>query len=118
MAAEKNFENRIKKFLDEQGAWYVKFFANAMTKSGIPDILVCLNGKFIGIEVKQEKGTPSDLQEYHLRQIEKSGGIGILLYPSGFEKFKDEILFFKETSLFLKADKELGYIKFKRGWYE
>lgn len=33
---EKNFENRIKKYLESKGAWFVKFFANAYTSSGIP----------------------------------------------------------------------------------
>ena len=28
MAAEKNFENRLKKFLEDEGCWFVKFFAN------------------------------------------------------------------------------------------
>lgn len=26
MAEEKNFENKIKKFLDEQNCWYVKYW--------------------------------------------------------------------------------------------
>ena len=117
MAREKNFENQIKKYLEEKGAWFVKYFANSMTKAGIPDILVCLKGKFIAIEVKAETGRPSELQEYHLKQINKAGGFGILLYPSGFEKFKKEIEFYLRTDLFIKNNCD-GYIKFKRGWYE
>ena len=57
MAAEKNFENKIKHHLTEIGAWFIKYWAGAeYTKSGIPDILVCLNGIFLGIEVKAPKG--------------------------------------------------------------
>jgi len=52
MAAEKSFENKIKAELHNKGAWRVKFFANAFTPSGIPDILSCYNGRFLGIEVK------------------------------------------------------------------
>ena len=88
---EKTFENKIKKYLKSKGAWYVKFFANAYTPSGIPDILVCLDGRFIAIEVKAENGEPSDLQEYNLKKIARAGGIGILLYPSGFDNFKNYI---------------------------
>ena len=88
---EKKFENKLKKYLDSKGAWYVKYFANAYTPSGIPDILVSLNGYFIAIEVKAENGKPSDLQLYNLNKIAKSGGIGILLYPSGFKDFKNYI---------------------------
>ena len=88
MGPEKTFETKIKSFLDEQGAWYVKFFANRMTKEGIPDILACINGYFVGIEVKAQNGKPSDLQLYHCEKIRKSGGFAFVLYPTGFDDFK------------------------------
>lgn len=98
MAAEKNFENKVKKFLNEQGAWHVKFFANSFTKSGIPDILACVNGYFVGIEVKAQNGTPSELQFYNVRKIREAGGFAIILYPSGFEEFKKFIIDLKQDS--------------------
>ncbi len=63
MAAEKNFENRVKKYLDEYGCWWLKYWGGAAyTKSGIPDILCCSDGMFLGIEVKAPNGKPSILQ--------------------------------------------------------
>jgi len=92
MAEEKNFENKVKKFLKEKGVWFLKYWGGAAyTKSGIPDLLVCCNGYFLGIELKASKGKPSDLQLYNLRQIEKAGGIGMILYPKHFEQFKEFI---------------------------
>lgn len=91
MAQEKSFENKIKKFLEEQGCWYVKYFANRMTKSGIPDILACVNGYFVAIEVKASNGKPSELQYYHRDKIRATGGISIILYPEQFDEFKDYI---------------------------
>lgn len=89
MAAEKNFENRVKTFLKDRGAWVLKYWGGAAyTKSGVPDLLVCFSGWFIGIELKAPRGKPSDLQLYQLREIEKAGGVGILLYPKDFEDFK------------------------------
>ena len=45
MAAEKNFENRVKKYLDEYGCWWLKYWGGAAyTKSGIPDLLVSSDG--------------------------------------------------------------------------
>lgn len=95
MAAEKNFENRVKKFLKDKGAWFVKYWGGAsmngksFTKSGIPDLLVCCNGSFVAVELKAEKGKPSDLQLYNLKQIDRSGGYAVLLYPEHFELFKN-----------------------------
>ena len=91
---EKNFENRVKSFLKDQGCWFIKYWSgNAQngkkfTKDGIPDILCCCNGKFIGIELKASDGKPSDLQTYNLKKIDGSGGYGILLYPDKYEEFQ------------------------------
>lgn len=92
MGAEKNFENKIKGFLKEKHCWFVKYWGGGeFTKAGIPDILCCCNGFFIGIEVKAENGKPSDLQLRNLRLIDKANGFAILLYPTDFQAFKDFI---------------------------
>lgn len=86
----------MKKFLDSEGIWYVKFFANSFTKSGIPDILACVNGYFVGIEIKAQNGKPSELQLYHIRKIRESRGFAVVLYPSAFNEFKEFILDLKK----------------------
>lgn len=97
MAAEKNFENRIKDFLKSKGCWFIKYWSGSssrgktFTKEGIPDILCCCNGKFIGIEVKAKNGKPKPLQLWNLRKIEEAGGFGVLLYPDQWELFKNFI---------------------------
>ncbi len=88
MAAEKHFENKIKKFLKDNNAWFVKYFANGYTKVGVPDILACVNGYFLGIEVKASNGKPSPSQIHNLKKIDEAGGYAILLYPDQFDLFK------------------------------
>ena len=92
MGPEKIFETKIKEFLSEHGIYHVKYFANRNTKAGIPDILACVNGYFVAIEVKAQGGTVKELQKYHLSKIRESGGFGYVVYPSGFEKLKRVIL--------------------------
>lgn len=88
MAGEKNFENKIKKFLKENGCWYVKYFANRNTRAGVPDLLACVGGHFVAIEVKGATGKPSELQLWNVEQIRNAGGIAIVLYPDQFDEFK------------------------------
>lgn len=88
MTAEKTFENKVKKYIEDQGGWQVKFFANRMTKTGIPDILACINGYFLAVEVKAKNGKPSELQKYHVKKINDAGGYAIILYPQDWELFK------------------------------
>lgn len=91
MAAEKTFENKIKKYLSDNNIWHVKYFANGFTKSGIPDILACCNGYFLAIEVKSEVGRPSELQLHHIEKIKQSGGHAVIVKPSQFEELKELI---------------------------
>lgn len=91
MAAEKLFENKIKKYLKDNGAYWVKYFGCKYSTSGTPDILACVNGYFLAIEVKAKSGTPSDLQLEKIAQIRKAGGFGYVAYPSGWSKLKSII---------------------------
>ena len=92
MAAEKNFENKVKKFLKDEGAWVLKYWGGAAyTKSGVLELESMLDNRPLAIELKAPNGRPSDLQLYNLREIEKAGGIGILLYPKDYEQFKQFI---------------------------
>lgn len=86
--SEKNFENKIKKYLKDNGCYFVKFFANSFTKTGVADVLACVNGYFVAIEVKADKGKPSELQYYNQREVRKAGGISIIVYPNQWEDFK------------------------------
>ena len=42
--------------------------------SGIPDIVGCINGKFFALELKDNKGEPTELQKYTIGNINKAGG--------------------------------------------
>ena len=112
MAAEKNFENRVKKFLKEQNCWFLKTWGGGLQRSGIPDLLVCCNGHFVGVELKAPNGKPSDLQLWNLDGIDQTGGFAWLLYPDRFEDFKKFII-----SLNSRGIAEAGEIYVKRnGW--
>ena len=88
IASEKLFENKIKNYLKNNECYFVKFFANRMTKVGVPDLLCCINGYFVGIEVKAESGTPSELQKHNRDAIKYAGGISVILYPQDWDLFK------------------------------
>ena len=91
MASEKSYENKIKRYLKERGCYRVKYHGNYFSENGTPDILACVNGYFLAIEVKAQDGHPSELQLVKVDSIRKAGGFAYVAYPSGWERLKDII---------------------------
>ena len=89
MAQEKNFEQKVKAVLKNEGCYFLKYWGGGFyTKEGVPDLLVCCAGQFMGIEIKAADGKPTLLQLKNLEQIRNAGGWGILLYPKDFDQLK------------------------------
>ena len=88
MGKEKVFETKVKSFLKMNDAYFFKYWGGGnFTKAGVPDIIACVKGRFMGIEVKAPNGKPTELQIHNLKKIDEAGGYGILLYPKDFEIF-------------------------------
>ena len=71
---EQDYQRKIIKALEERGAYVVKVIS--ASKKGVPDVIVCYLGQFIGVEVKQphKLHTVTKLQKYNLDKIKKAGG--------------------------------------------
>lgn len=72
---ESGIQTNILNYLKAKGAYAVNIHGDEYQK-GVPDILVCYKGLFLGFEVKQANGTISKIQRVHLQKIRKAGGIG------------------------------------------
>lgn len=72
---ENKVQKEIQDYLENIGAYRFKVHGEIFMRAGIPDIIACLKGRFIGIEVKDGTNKPSELQKAHGRQIKKAGGI-------------------------------------------
>ena len=88
---EKPFETQIRKFLEAEGCYCFKVWGGGFQTAGIPDLLICVNGYFVAVEVKGDRGKPSELQLHNIERIKKAGGVGLVLYPKDFDGFKDLI---------------------------
>lgn len=92
MAEEKRLENRVKEYLEDHGCWQLKYWGGGQfTRSGVPDVLSCIGGRFVAIELKASHGTASDLQLVTLQKIEDAGGIAFLMYPQDWDEFEEVV---------------------------
>lgn len=75
---EKNIENKIKTYLKSIGAYCVKYHGNKFSQVGVADLLVCYKGRFLAIEIKNEIGKTSPLQEENILMVKRAGGISFV----------------------------------------
>lgn len=61
--------------------------------AGIPDIICCINGRFVAFEAKVPGSVPTKLQEHTIRKIMDAGGIAAVVYSLDDVKASvDEVL--------------------------
>jgi len=48
--------------------------------AGIPDIIACVNGRFIAFEIKTPSGKTTKLQEATIRKILSAGGVAAVVH--------------------------------------
>lgn len=85
---EKVFQKKVRDFIESNGGYVVNHFANNFTKVGVPDLLVCIKGKFHGIELKTDTGVETEVQAYHMSMVNLSGGLSYILRPTKYKKLK------------------------------
>lgn len=79
-ARESAVQAEIIKFADSlPGLWLVKVMSS--NKRGCPDLLCCIGGKFVAVEVKtpRTRSTLSDSQRAQMSGIKKCGGLSYVV---------------------------------------
>ena len=83
---EAKIKKQVKKILDDLGAYHFSPLTSGYGRSGVPDIIVCYKGKFIGIECKAGKGKLTALQERNIKQIKHNQGLAIVVNEGNIEE--------------------------------
>ena len=74
---ERDVVAAIKKYLASLGSdvFFWKEHGGPYGTSGVPDIICCYKGRFLGLEVKLPTGALTELQKRALDRINRAGGI-------------------------------------------
>ena len=79
LTPEAKVKKTVKEILDQMGVYHFSPMQNGMGRAGIPDIIGCLDGQFLGIECKAGRGTTTALQERELTRIQNAGGYALVV---------------------------------------
>jgi pantoate kinase len=82
-------KKRIRKILDDSGAYFAMPIGTGYGNSGVPDFLVCHQGEFIAIEAKAGKGKTTALQESHLAKIRTAGGTALVVNETNINELEE-----------------------------
>lgn len=76
---EKDIQHEILVYLKSNGIFHYK--AIMSSRMGIPDIIACVNGKFVALEVKRSaKATVHPMQYVIGEEIKKAGGAAHIVW--------------------------------------
>lgn len=75
---EKLVKLAVVKLLKQYGVYFFFPATHGYGRSGVPDIVCCINGKFLAIECKAGKGEPTALQQREMTQIQQAGGMAMV----------------------------------------
>ena len=82
---ESKVKKKVKKILDDLGVYHFSPMATGYGRSGVPDIIVCYKGKFIGIECKSGDNKPTLLQLRNIDDIKRNQGLAIVINEGNIE---------------------------------
>lgn len=74
---ERDLVAAIRRYLSSLGSdvFYFKEHGGPYGVSGVPDIIVCYKGRFLGLEAKLPGGRLTELQKRAIEKINRAGGI-------------------------------------------
>ena len=88
MTPEAKVKKKVVNVLKENGAYYFFPATGGYGRSGVPDIVACYRGVFIGIECKAGNNKPTALQEAELRKIKEANGFTLVVNEENINDVK------------------------------
>lgn len=82
---ESKVKASIVKLLKANDVYYFFPATGGFGRSGVPDIICCLRGKFVGIECKAGTNKPTELQLRELHKINKAGGLTYVINETNLD---------------------------------
>ena len=78
---ESRLQRRIQEALIKAfpNCYIIKVHVSEFSAAGTPDLIACIRGYFIALEVKVPGETPTELQTYTLRCIKAAGGLATVV---------------------------------------
>lgn len=71
---ESNLQKKCIEYLKTKDIYYINKYGDGRSGLGAPDLLTCINGRFVAFELKVGNNERSNAQDIHKIRIERNGG--------------------------------------------
>jgi Holliday junction resolvase len=88
---EKWVKQQVVKLLKERGVYYFFPVAGPYQSLGVPDIVACVRGRFVGIECKAGNNRPTEIQLRNLEAIRDNEGVAMVVNENDLETLKNKL---------------------------
>jgi hypothetical protein len=85
---------KIKALLKKYNIYHFMPATGGYGRSGVPDIIACMRGRFLAIECKAGAGKLTPLQSRELALIEEAGGLAYVINEDSIESLEIALLSF------------------------
>lgn len=82
---EKKVKDKVVAILKQEGAYYFFPATHGFGRSGVPDVVACVNGYFLAIECKAGKNKPTALQIREIENIRHAGGVAVVVNEENWD---------------------------------
>ncbi len=88
MTPEGAVKSRVVKILKDMGVYYFFPATHGFGRSGVPDIICCVAGQFLGIECKAGKNKLTALQTREIENIRLAGGWAVVVNEDNWDSIR------------------------------
>jgi Holliday junction resolvase len=85
MTPEAKVKKKVVDLLKKHGAYYFYPVTGGFGRSGVPDVVCCLHGKFFAVECKAGSNKPTPLQLAEIHKIQQAGGTAFVINESSLD---------------------------------
>lgn len=82
---EKIVKDKIVSILKSEDVYYFFPATHGFGRSGVPDIVCCVSGKFLAIECKANGNKPTALQIREIESIRRNDGVAIIVDETNWD---------------------------------
>ncbi len=88
---EKKVKDKVVAILKQEDAYYFFPATHGFGRSGVPDVVACVNGYFLAVECKAGKNKITALQAREIQSIRRANGVAVVVNEENWDMLPELI---------------------------